>query len=154
MKLGKNVFLALAAIGTADAQATNDELEGLAHAARENGIDGAELDEVKAAARTGKGNFANVGKLRLTPEERLFTYAIATWLVRIDGVVMPEEKMALVKLGDALKLADGDRTNASAASFKVSQLDPSVRPQRFDLGALAEGVRVALAESMKPPPAA
>jgi hypothetical protein len=53
-------------------------------------------------------------------------------------------------LGDALMLADGDRTRASAASFKVWQLEPTVRPQRFDLGALAEGIRVAFAESLRP----
>jgi hypothetical protein len=153
MKLGKNVFLALSALGVADGAASDAEIEALVHAARDSGVEGAELDEVKAAARTGKGNFGEVSKLRLTPEERLYTYAIATWLVRIDGMVMPEEKTALAKLGDALKLADGDRTRASAASFKVWQLDPSDRPQRFDLAALGDRIRLALAESMRPPPA-
>jgi hypothetical protein len=151
MKLGKNVFLALAAVGTADGVASEAELEGLAHAARESGIEGAELDEIKAAAHSTRGNFAGVKKLSLTPEEGLFAYAIATWLVRIDGMVMPEEKMALAKLGDALRLADGDRTRASAASFRVWQLDPTVRPQRFDIGALGDGIRQALAESVRPP---
>jgi len=56
-----------------------------------------------------------------------------------------------MKLGNALKLADGDRTRASAASFRVSELDPSVRPERFDLEKLADAIRVALAESMRPP---
>ena len=116
----------------------------------QSGIEGADLEEIKQAARRGKGNFAEVKKLRLTPEERLFAYAIATWLVRIDGMVMPEEKMALAKLGDALRLADGDRTRASAASFRVWQLEPNVRPQRFDLAALGDAIRRALAESMRP----
>ncbi len=151
MKLGKNVFLALTAVGMADGTATDDELEALAHAARESGLEGTDLDEIKAAARTSKGKFSDVSKLPLTPEERLFAYAIATWLVRVDGMVMPEEKMALAQLGDALRLADSDRTRASAASFRVWQLDPNVRPQRFDLGALAEGIRKALAESLRPP---
>jgi tellurite resistance protein len=151
MKLGKNVFLALAAVGTADGAASDEELEALAHAARESGLEGADLEEIKAAARTGKGKFGEVRKLKLTPEERLFAYAIATWLVRVDGMVMPEEKMALMQLGDALNLADGDRTRASTASFKVWELDRTVRPQRFDLAALAESIRVALAESMRPP---
>jgi len=153
MKLGKNVFLALSAVGMADGGASVDELEALAHAARESGIEGADLEEIKAAAQSSKGNFDGVAKLQLTPEERLFAYGIATWLVRVDGVVMPEEKMALYNLGNALRLADGDRTRASAASFKVWQQDPDVRPQRFDLAALAEGIKRALAESMKPPPA-
>ncbi len=152
MKLGKNVFLALSAVGMADGGASVDELEALAHAARESGIEGADLEEIKAAAREGKGDFKGVRKLPLSPEERLFAYAIATWLVRVDGVVMPEEKMALHKLGDALALADGDRTRASAASYTVGQLDPTQRPQRFDLAALADAIRAALAESRRPPP--
>jgi hypothetical protein len=154
MKLAKNVFLALAAVGMADGGASDDEVEALLHAAQGSGIEGAELEEIKVAARTSKGNFKEVTKLRLTPEERLFAYAIATWLVRVDGMVMPEEKMALARLGDALLLADGDRTRASSASFRVWQLDPTVRPERFDLGALADRIRVALAESMRPPPVA
>jgi hypothetical protein len=151
MKLGKNVFLALAAVGVADGAASANELEAILHAAEQSGVTGADLEEIKTAASTVKGNFAEVSKLRLTPEERLFAYAIATWLVRVDGMVMPEEKMALYSLGNALKLADGDRTRASAASFKVWQLDPTVRPQRFDIAALAEAIRAALAESMRPP---
>jgi tellurite resistance protein len=151
MKLGKNVFLALAAVGVADGAATANELEALLHAAEQSGVTGADLEEIKGASATAKGNFKEVSKLRLTPEERLFAYAIATWLVRVDGMVMPEEKMALYNLGNALKLADGDRTRASAASFKVWQLDPTVRPQRFDIAALAEAIRAALAESMRPP---
>jgi hypothetical protein len=154
MKLGKNVFLALAAVGMADGAASDAELEALVHAAEESGIEGAELEEIKTAARTSKGNFKEVGKLKLTPEERLFAYGIATWLVRIDGMVMPEEKMALMKLGDALCLADGDRTRASTASYRVWELDPTVRPARFDLGALADRIRQALAESLRPPPMA
>ena len=150
MKLGKNVFLALTAVGVADGAASDAEVEGLLHAAADSGVEAGELDEIKTAAKNGKGNFREVGKLSLSPEERLFVYAIATWLVRIDGMVMPEEKMALMKLGDALMLADGDRTRASAASFKVWQLDPSVRPQRFDLAALAEAIRVAFSESVRP----
>jgi hypothetical protein len=150
MKLGKNVFLALTAVGVADGAASDSEVEALTHAAEECGVEGAELDEVRAAAKASRGDFDGVKKLALSPEERLFTYAIATWLVRVDGVVMPEEKMALMKLGDALKLADGDRTRASAASFKVWQIDPEMRPQRFDLAALGDAIRAALAESMRP----
>lgn len=149
MKLAKNVFLAISAIGVADGAATDKQVEALVHAAQQSGIGGADLEEIRQA----KGDFAGVGKLSLSPEERLFAYAIAAWLARVDGVVMPEEKMALMKLGNALKLADGDRTRASAASFKVSQLDPSVRPDRFDLEKLADAIRVALAESMRPPEA-
>ncbi|HEY2512138.1 MAG TPA: hypothetical protein VGI39_14825 [Polyangiaceae bacterium] len=150
MKLAKNVFLALTAVGVADGAASEKELEALIHAADDCGLSAEDVTEIKQAAQARKGNFADVRKLQLTPEERLFAYGIATWLVRVDGMVMPEEKMALMKLGDALLLADGDRTRASAASFKVWQQDPTVRPDRFDLSKLADGIRAALAESMRP----
>ncbi len=152
MKLAKNVFLALTAVGVADGAASEQAVEALLHAAQDSGIEGAELEEIREAARAGKGQFNAVKRLPLTPEERLYAYAIAAWLVRIDGMVMPEEKMALARFGDALKLADGDRTRASAASFKVWQLEDAKRPGRFDLAALGDAIRAALAESLRPPP--
>jgi hypothetical protein len=151
MKLGKNVFLALTAVGVADGAASAKELDAIAHAARTSGLADDEVAEIEEAARTGKGNFRGVQTLSLSPEERLFAYAIAAWLARVDGMVMPEEKMALAKLGDALRLADGDRTRASTASYKVWELDPEKRPARLDLEALADAIRIALAESLRPP---
>jgi hypothetical protein len=152
MKLGKNVFVAIASIGIADGEASATEIEALTHAARESGLEAAEVEEIAAIAkdaRTTKPALEEVKKLRMTPEERLFAYAIAAWLVRVDGVVMPEEKMALHRFGDVLRLADGDRTQASAASFKVSQLDPSERPKKFDLAALADRIKDDLAASLE-----
>ena len=150
MKLGKNVFVALAAIGWADGKATDAETEALVHAARESGVEGAGLDEVKRAAQE-KGDITKVKGLALTPRERVYTYAIATWLARIDGVVMPEEREMLLQLGNALRLADGDRTRASAASFAVSQLSEDQRPSRFDLGALAAKIEQVMAPTLPPP---
>ena len=136
MKLGKDVFVALAGVGWADGEVSPEEAESLVHAARECGVEGADLDAVKVATRE-RVELVSVKKLTLTPRERLFVYAIATWLARVDGVVMPEEKDALVKLGDVLRLADGDRTKASAASFSVAQLSDGDRPSRYDLIGLA-----------------
>lgn len=136
MKLGKDVFVALAAIGWADDELEQDEADAIAHAARECGVDGADLDAVKRATKT-KVELSSIKSMKLAPEERLFVYAMATWLARVDGVVMPEEKDALSRLGDVLGLADGDRTKASAASFAVGQLSEGERPSRYDLVGLA-----------------
>ncbi len=136
MKLGKDVFLALAAVGWSDDKLEKDEADAICHAARECGVDGGDLDTVKAATQK-KVELTAIKSMTLDPEERLFVYAMATWLARIDGVVMPEEKDALVKLGDVLRLADGDRTKASAASFAVGQLSDGERPSRYDLIGLA-----------------
>src|SRR5262249_28251594 len=112
------------------------EADALVHAARECGVDGADLDTVKRATHERR-DITALSTLGLSAEERIFVYAIATWLARVDGVVMPEEKDTLAKIGDALKLAYGDRTRASAASFKIAELAPAERPSKYDINALA-----------------
>jgi len=149
MKLGKDVFVALAAVGWADGEVSVDEADSLLHAARECGIEGAELDSVKKSARE-KVELDAVKALTLTVKERMFVYAIATWLARIDGVVMPEEREMLFRLGKALKLADGDKTRASAASFSVAQLSEGERPSRYDIAGLAARLDAILAASIPP----
>src|SRR5260221_3838129 len=99
MKLGKNVFLAIAAIGAGDGGVAGaaGEIDALEGAARAAGLGDADLEEVRAVAKT-KGKLDGVKALKMTPDERLVSYAIATWLARVDGIVMPEEKMALMRL--------------------------------------------------------
>jgi tellurite resistance protein len=145
MKLGKDVFMALAAVGWSDDKVEQEEADAIVHAARECGIDGAELDAVKQATQT-KVDLSAIKSMKLEPDERLFVYAMATWLARVDGVVMPEEKEALEKLGNVLKLADGDRTKASVASFRVAELADSERPSRYDLAGLAAKLEAPLSK--------
>src|SRR5579883_1873710 len=121
MKLGKDVFMALCAVGWSDDKVEANEADAIVHAARTCGVEGEELDAVKRATRE-KVPLSAIQKMKLEPDERLFVYAIAAWLARVDGVVMPEEKEALMRLGDALKLADGDRTKASVAAFRIAEL--------------------------------
>ena len=149
MKLGKDVFVALAAVGWADGAVSEEEADALLHAARECGIEGADLDAVKKAARD-KVDLDAVKGLALSIKERMFVYAIATWLARIDGVVMPEEREMLFRLGKVLKLADGDKTRASAASFSVAQLSEGERPSRYDIAGLAARLDSVLAASIPP----
>jgi hypothetical protein len=150
MKLGKNVFVALAAVAWADGKETPDETEALLHAARDCGVDDAGLDEVKRVTLE-KATIDGIRKLAMTPRERVYVYAIATWLARIDGVVMPEEREMLARLGDILRLADGDRTRASAASFAVSQLEGGDKPSRFDIAKLAARIEQVMAPTLPPP---
>jgi len=145
MKLGKDVFMALAAVGWSDDKVEPAEADAIVHAARECGVDVVELDAVKRATQK-KVELTAIKSMKLAPDERLFVYAMATWLARVDGVVMPEEKDALAKLGDALKLADGDRTKASAASFRIAELADSERPSRYDLAGLAAKLEAPLSK--------
>ncbi len=150
MKLGKDVFVALAAVGWADGLMSDAEASALVHAASECGVDGDDLEAVKTATKT-QAPLGNVSSLKLTPRERVYVYAIATWLARVDGVVMPEEREMLLELGNLLKLADGDRTRASAASFAIEQLADSERPSRFDVIGLARQLEKVMAPTLPPP---
>jgi hypothetical protein len=152
IKLGKDVFVALAAVGWADGKMSEDEAKALVHAAQESGVTGPDLDAVMRVT-IEKVDLKSVKVLTLTPRERVYVYAIATWLARIDGVVMPEEREMLAELGNFLKLADGDRTRASAASFAIEQLAEESRPSRFDLVGLAAKLQQVMAPTLPPPSA-
>jgi len=146
------VFLALTAVGVAGRSRIGQTSSRRCSTPRGTaGLVGADLEEIKEAARSGKGNFSEVTKLPLTPEERLFAYAIAAWLVRIDGMVMPEEKMALARLGDALCLRRRRSAPARPRLVQDSRSSTDAPPPGFDCLALAEAIRSALAESMRPP---
>jgi tellurite resistance protein len=134
MKLGKDVFVALAAVAWSDGEIAEKEAQALVHAAEKCGVD--DVEAVKNATKT-KVELSAIKSLGLSADDKILTYAIAAWLARVDGVVMPEEKDALVKLGETLGLADGDRTRASAAAFQAEKESGEGRPSRYDFGSLA-----------------
>jgi tellurite resistance protein len=119
MKLRTAVFSALAAVVRADGVVTPEEREGLMEAARAAGVNEVEVARViDGEAPTATEWMAS---LALTFEERVFVYAAAVWLAGIDGTVADEETAAVEKLGDALGLAENDRTIAALAASAFSQ---------------------------------
>jgi hypothetical protein len=118
MKLGRDVFVALATIVWADGIVTGDEVRALLDAARASGVAEGDREAVRAATRE-RPSAATMGALSLGPEEKAFVYAIAAWLTRADGKVTPEETDAMAELGDILALSDDDRANAIATSFAI-----------------------------------
>lgn len=130
-KLGRDAFLALAAIGWADGVLDAAEAEGIERAAKEAGLSAADL-AVVARATKERIDFAAIDRKQLTPVERTFIYACAVWLARLDGHVEPEEKRALHELGDALGIPDAIRTHASAAALEVAQLPSGESAARYD----------------------
>ena len=134
-KLGRDAFLALAAIGWADGTLDADEAEGIVRAAREEGLPAADLAIVTHATQQ-RIDFAAIDRKKLSSVERTFLYACAVWLARLDGHVAPEEKRALHELGDTLGIPDGIRTHASAAALEVAQLPSGDSAARYDFGRL------------------
>ena len=137
--LSKDVFLALAAIGWSDGELAEDEAKAIVRAAKESGHDGDELSAIDAAVRK-KQELSSLDLGAMSPKDRVFVYATAVWLSRIDGVVETGEREALWKLGDLLKLPDGIRTQASAAAFEVSQMTGEDKPDKYDFVALEKEI--------------
>lgn len=144
-KLGKEAFLALAAIGWSDGSLDAEEAAGIVRAAREEGLAPADLAAVERATQQ-RVDLAAIDRGRLTPVERTFIYACAVWLARLDGHVEPEEKRALHALGDELGIPDGVRTHASAAALEVAQLPSGESAARYDFARLRARVEERLAK--------
>jgi len=133
MKL--DVFVALAAVAGADGTITDDERVALERAARRQGVDDAGLAAIDAAARAG---IDAVDLSAVAESERLFVYAMAYWMSRIDGDLTEDEDAVLTRLGQKLSIADEPRMNTEAAVDEVAALPAGSRPDRFDLDRLRE----------------
>jgi uncharacterized membrane protein YebE (DUF533 family) len=143
--LGKDVFLALAAIGWSDGNLDRDEADAIARAALESGLSIEEVSAIDAATKAPV-TLDLFSKSKLAPLERLFVYATAVWLARLDGHVDPGERRALHVLGDKLGLGDRARTHASAAALEVAQMPSGDRPDRYDFLRLRERLVARLRE--------
>jgi uncharacterized tellurite resistance protein B-like protein len=142
IQVGRDVFVMLATIVGADGKVERSEIEGLLHGAREQGLGDDDLRAIEEAATRGRA--AAIEGARLSPADRLFVYAMAYWISRIDGEMSEDEDKALGKLGAELTLADDVRMAAEAAVDQVAALPEGDRPARFDIARLRTVLRVGL----------
>ncbi|HVR20372.1 MAG TPA: hypothetical protein VMS65_11765 [Polyangiaceae bacterium] len=131
IRLGRDVYIALAAVGWADGKLEPDEADAIVRAALDEGLELADIAEIEAATK----NPVTIGSVdqRLSKEDRLYVYGIAAWIARIDGVVTEGESGALGKLGDALKIPERPREIVSKIVDDIAQLSGDSRPDRYDL---------------------
>lgn len=122
MKLGKDVFVALAALAWADGSVAPEEVEALLGAASASGLDAKEMAAVEAALREPVP-LERLEDLKIEGDDRLFIYGVGLWLVRADGVVTIDETEAVVRLARALKLTGEERLLASAAAAGLGSFD-------------------------------
>lgn len=139
MVLGRDVFLALAAVIWADGRVVPSEAKAIADAARACGLSGDDLTAVVGATleRTELPT-----SLKLTHDEQLFVYGIAVWLAEVDGVVTHEETAVVSKIGDMFALSVEERAMVWAAA-RASTPEGMKR----DVNALAEAITRAANES-------
>lgn len=145
-KLGRDVYIALAAVGWADGHLDQEEADAIVRTALEEGLELEEIQEIEEATKNPV-DLGVIDRTNLSKEDRLFVYAVASWITRIDGRVSSEETDTLAKLGEALKLGDGPRMHADDIAQQVANLSDDDRPERYDLPAVRRiiGERLRLA---------
>ena len=145
--LGRDVYIALAAVGWADGQLDQEEADAIVRTALEEGLDLEEIAEIEEATKQPV-DIGVIDRKNLSKEDRLFVYGVASWITRLDGVVSEAEQAALAKLGDALKVPERPRLLVDGIAQDVANLSDD-RPSRYDLLALRRIIGERLASSVK-----
>lgn len=133
--LRKDVFVALAAIAWADGSLDPDEADGIVRAAADEGLS---LDDMAAIDEATKNpvDLGVIDRSGMSKEDRLFVYAVACWIARMDGKVTDAESQALAKLGERLGVPERTRGQIEGIARQVAELPEGDRPARYDLAAV------------------
>src|SRR6266513_526616 len=111
----KQAFVALAAVAWADGELRPAEGAALVRAAKECGVAGDDLADVENATKK-KVAMDAFDPGAMTAWQKVMTFAIASWLAQLDGVVSTVEHESLVKLGERLELSKHLRDRAASAA--------------------------------------
>lgn len=130
-RLGRDVYIALAAVGWADGKLDSEEADAIVRTALEEGLELEEIAEIEAATKEPL-DVGVVDRKNLSKEDRLFVYAVASWIARLDGVVSAREIASLQRLGDALKIPERPRVLADGIAQEVANRSDD-RPAKYDL---------------------
>ena len=142
-RLGRDVYIALAAVGWADGNLDQEEADAIVRTALEEGLDLTEIAEIEAATKE-QIDLGVIDRKNLSKEDRLFVYGVACWLTRLDGVVTEAEVKALADLGEALKIPEKPRAVVDGIAQEIANQGDD-RPSRYDL----MGLRRAIGDRLK-----
>jgi len=147
-KLGRDVFLALAALGWSDGNLDDNEADAIVRTALEEGLDLDEITEIEKATKEpvdiGEIDISNMSKA-----DRLFVFAVACWIVRIDGTVDEQEVEALGQIGDALRIPPAPRKHAARIAREIGTLEHSDEPVFYNLPKLRRTLQKRLLDAQK-----
>ena len=134
-KMGKDVFVALAAIGWADGQLDAEEADAIVRAAVEEGLELDEIAEIERAT-SSRIELGTIDRAPLSKLDRLFVWSVARWIAQLDGTIGDEEDKALAELGNRLGLPDRVRAGCEGVVKEIADLPDGDRPLRYDLARL------------------
>lgn len=157
--LGRDVYLALAAVGWADGQLTTLAADAIVRTALAEGLEFEDVAAIEEATQKPI-DVGVIDRMNMSKSDRLYVYAVAAWIAELDGHMSEPEKDALAKLGEALKVPEAPRHHAGEIMKEIaSRAD---KPERFDLLALrrtlderlnaAQKARIQAGEASKPEP--
>src|SRR5262249_17237427 len=135
-------------VAWADGKLDPDEADAIVRTALDEGLDLDEVTEIEEATKHPI-DLGTLDRSNMTKADRLFVYAVASWIARLDGPPNEREAKALDKLGDLLKIPAKPREHADAIAQEIAALPEGDRPSRYDLGALRDTVVERLAEAQR-----
>jgi uncharacterized membrane protein YebE (DUF533 family) len=139
IKLNRDVFLALAAIAWADGRLDPDEADAIVRAAVEAGLELEQIEEIEAATRE-RIDLGTIDRASLSKEDRLFVYAMACWIAKLDNEVTEDEGTALTALAERLGVPERPRAYAEQIAKEIAELPEGDRPARYDLSKLRDTI--------------
>ncbi|MCA9625626.1 MAG: TerB family tellurite resistance protein [Myxococcales bacterium] len=145
-KLAHGVFVALAAVGWADGKLDDDEADAIVRTALEEGLALEEIEAIEAATKAPV-SFDDIDLGTLSKADRLFVYAVGTWITRVDGSVAEEEQEALDQLGELLRLPEKPRALAANLAAEIGAVSEGDKPAFYNLPMLRKTLKVRLAEA-------
>src|SRR5690349_13836651 len=129
-RLGRDVFMALAAIGWADGRLDPEEADAIVRTALEEGLELEEIGEIEEATKAPI-DLSFIDRSKMSKADRLFVYAVASWMTRLDGEIHEKEAAALDRLGELLKIPARPRQHADAIAQEIAELAEGDRPARY-----------------------
>lgn len=133
--LGLDVYIALAAVGWADGQLTREAADAILRTAAEEGLDIESLQKLEDAV-SSPVDVGVVDRMNMSKSDRLFVYAVASWIATLDQDASVRTQDALAQLGTALGVPDAPRRHADEIMREIAAA--GVRPERFAVRSLRQ----------------
>jgi tellurite resistance protein len=133
--LPREVFMLLAAVARADGELDGEEIDAIARAALDEGLELAEVEAIEQSIRDGV-KIEEVDIQKLSPRDRLYAYAVASWVSLVDGERTEREEAALYSLAFVLRLTPRGRQEADEIVRELLREPDGDRLARFDLKGL------------------
>lgn len=134
-ELGKDVYLALAAVGWADGELDADEADAIVKTALEAGLDLEAVKEIEAATKAPVA-LDTIDVEALSAVDRRFVMAVASWMATLDGELAAGEAETLDALAGQLGVSAQDRADLDIVVREVAYASGGDSPFAYDLLAL------------------